>query len=115
MEFDPESFMSDVTAALQHPSPHSRSVRLTQTASDAEVEEMGARVREEQEDMYPASKRRRLSGNTESSPESFDIGEWLTAGNEVVNLDGGSDSEGDDDVPSFFHPSMLLFLKSERG
>jgi hypothetical protein len=113
MEFDPENFMDDVQAALQHRSPHSRATVRPREQHDEGTRKSGSIVGDGVEQIFPATKRRRLSGNTEStSPESFDISKWLTAGNEVLNVDthGGSDSESDDDVPSFFSPSMLYLL-----
>jgi hypothetical protein len=107
--------MDDVTSALQRRSPHSRAstrLREEEMTFDGGTQELESILRSGQESVYPASKRRRLSMNTEStSPESFDIGEWLTTGNETLKLDSqeGSDSESDDDVPAFFHPSKFSF------
>ncbi|KAE9371338.1 hypothetical protein N431DRAFT_341151 [Stipitochalara longipes BDJ] len=110
MEFDPDNFMDDVHAALQHRSPHSRGGALrSREQHDGDNRDLDSILEEGSEPMFPASKRRRLSTNTDStSPESFDIGEWLTAGNEALNIDAhaGSDSESDDDVPAFFSPSL---------
>jgi hypothetical protein len=112
MEFDLESFMDDVHAALQDRSPHSRGAVRPREQNDGDARSLDSIVEEGRESMFPTSKRRRLSTNTEStSSESFDIGEWLTAENEVLNVDahGGSDSESDDGddygVPAFFSPS----------
>lgn len=115
MEFDPESFMDDVHAALQHRSPHSRASVRPREPDHGDARSLDSIVEEGRESMFPASKRRRLSTNTEStSPESFDISEWLTAGNEALNVDthGGSESESDDDdVPAFFSPSKSHLLE----
>jgi hypothetical protein len=55
---------------------------------------------EGRESMFPASKRRRLSMNTENtSPESFDINDWLTTENEVLNVGAGG--------AAFFTPFRL--------
>ena len=108
MEFDPENFMHDVHAALQQRSPHSRGAFRTTEQHDGDNRDLDSILEEGRESQFPASKRRRLSSNTDStSPESFDISEWLTAGNEALNVDphNGSDSESDDDVPAFFSPS----------
>jgi hypothetical protein len=108
MEFDPVSFMDDVHAALHQRSPHSRASGRPRDQQDGGSRELDSVVEDGMQSMFPASKRRRLSTNTEStSPESFDISEWLTAGNEALNVDphDGSDSESDDDVPAFFSPS----------
>lgn len=79
MEFDPENFMDDVEAALQHRPPHSRASarpRQQESTFDEETADLDAILESGQESVYPASKRRRLSTNTEStSQESFDIGE----------------------------------------
>jgi hypothetical protein len=108
MEFDPASFMDDVHAALHPHSPQSRAPGRPRDQQDGGRRELDSVVEDGMQSMFPASKRRRLSTNTEStSPESFDISEWLTAGNEALDIDtpGGSDSESDDDVPAFFSPS----------
>jgi hypothetical protein len=113
MEFDPESFMNDVHAALQHHSPYSRGAVRPREQHDGGNGELDSIVEEGRGSLFPASKRRRLSTNIEStSPESFDISEWLTTENEALSVDthDGSDSESDDDVPAFFSPSKSYFL-----
>jgi hypothetical protein len=113
MEFDPESFMEGVHAALQHGSPYPRASVLPREQHDEGNRDLNSIFEEGTESSFPAPKRRRLSTNTEStSPESFDISEWLTAGNEAVNLNthDGSDSESDEDFPAFFSPSESQFL-----
>lgn len=114
MEFDSEGFMENVHAALHNRSPHARASGRPRERDDGGNLSLDSVVEEGTESMFPASKRRRLSMNTEStSPESFDISEWLTAGNEALNVDtqDGSDSESDDDVPAFFHPSKSHSLE----
>jgi hypothetical protein len=113
MEFDPENFMDDVHAALQQRSPHSRGALRPRPEQNEGNRDLDSILEEGGESLFPASKRRRLSTNTEStSPESFDISEWLTAGNEALNVNAhnGSDSESDDDVPAFFSPSRSILM-----
>jgi hypothetical protein len=113
MEFDPESFMDEVHAALQHRSPYSRGAVRPREQHDEGNGELDSVVEEGRESMFPALKRRRLSTNTEcTSPESFDISEWLTTENEALNVGthDRSDSESGDDVPAFFSPSKSYLL-----
>ncbi|KAF8854311.1 hypothetical protein BDZ45DRAFT_45449 [Acephala macrosclerotiorum] len=104
MDFDLESFMSEVSEVLRHSSPHptaGKRINDHNTTEDGESQYIDSSNEPEDNPIYPAAKRRRLDF---SRRESLPCGYSVSSEDDIASVE--ADEEPEDDMPSFFHPSL---------
>jgi hypothetical protein len=105
MEFDLNSFMFEVTNALQHVTPQSRTpdARENLSPGDGQLPQHHVLEGRGQEYEAPLSKRRRLSPGHQVTSRGCSGGTRSPVWDDFINLDSGSETS--DHIPAYFHPS----------